>query len=159
MLGAMIFLAGLGILLWVCYDFVSRYRPQWLGQGPPRPAVIATTIDQQTGPADYDLPAIINAHIFGKPVEEKTAVVQQAPATTLKVNLVGVLSSDDERYARALISVGSRGTNSYAVGAQVAGTDAKIHRVESERVILDRGGKYEMLAMVRKDITKQVVGQ
>ncbi len=65
-----------------------------------------------------------------------------------------MLSSTNSKYARALIRLNSSETRAYSIGEEIENTDAKIHSVEGQRVILERGGKYESLPMDRVKLNK-----
>ena len=76
-------------------------------------------------------------------VAQKTTTVPQT-----KLKLIGVMASEDRNLARAMIEVIFKGMKTYAIGDSIDGTDALLHLVENEKVILDRKGNLESLAMV-----------
>lgn len=149
----LIMLAGVGLIVWTAWGFVNRFYPEWLGRPPATESAISDAGGAQARSPTYNVQTIVGANLFGK-TETKAApsVVQQAPETKLKLNLLGVLASANSEYARALIGVQSKQLKAYAIGDQIEGTDAQVHKVESERVILDREGKFESLAMARKNV-------
>lgn len=153
-LAAMLLLAaGIGLIVWSTWGFVDRYYPHLLGQSADRHTEIVASAQNQLKPSGYNVNEIVSAHLFGKadqPVAKKT---DNAPQTKLKLKLLGVLASKDEHYARAMIEVSSKGLKTYAIGESIEGTDAQLHKVENEKVILDRQGNLESLAMVREKTT------
>jgi general secretion pathway protein C len=93
--------------------------------------------------------AIVNAHIFGfasvaPPAQENGVVVQNHDLV-----LSGIMAADDPRYGLAIIGQTAQSTKVYAVGDNVPG-GAKLHAVYSDRVIIDRGGQLETLALPRQ---------
>lgn len=144
--------AGLGLIGSVGWWAVERHYPELLG----KPAnsdegtlVKATASENAPVPA-YEVDTIVQAHLFGQPAQAAKPVPAEAPETKLKLNLIGVLASNNATFARALIRVNAKKEKTYAIGQQIDGTDALVHKIESERVILDRKGNYESLAMTRK---------
>ena len=99
----------------------------------------------------YQLPRILNAKLFGAPPKAKPVIVQTVvPKTQLSLQLHGMVGSDDPNLARALISIGGKLPRSFGVGEAITQTDATIHRIEKEQVLLDRGGQLERLTLNRK---------
>lgn len=104
--------------------------------------------------ASYQVSDITKVHLFGyeskkSPPKPKEVNVSK---TTLKLNLVGVIASIDPDLARALISPNKREIKSYAIGEVIGSTDAKLFAVDSDKVTLERNGKYETLSMERRSI-------
>ena len=97
-------LLGIFLLAWSLSGFAQRYgvAPRF-SQGP------ANAISGKSGgdAVTYSIKEIVDAHLFGK-AEQKQQVVDQAPKTQLKLNLLGVLATDNSDYARALIQVQSK---------------------------------------------------
>ena len=93
--------------------------------------------------------AITNAHIFGfasvAPAAQASGVVVQNHDLVLS----GIMAADDPRYGLAIIGQTAQSTKVYAVGDNVPG-GAKLHSVYSDRVIIDRGGQLETLALPRQ---------
>jgi len=93
--------------------------------------------------------AIANAHIFGfasvAPSPQEAGVVVQNHDLVLS----GIMAADDPRYGLAIIGQTAQSTKVYAVGDNVPG-GAKLHAVYSDRVIIDRGGQLETLALPRQ---------
>lgn len=141
--------AGIGLIVWAVWDFTYRYGlPGFSVNSEP---AVQISNDIRSKPPTYKVENILAAHLFGKRERTKQAV-EQAPKTKLKLSLLGVLATDNDSYARALIQVQSKKMRTYSVGDIIEGTDAALHKVESQRVILDRQGKLESLVMVRKNI-------
>ncbi|MCW8925445.1 MAG: type II secretion system protein GspC [Xanthomonadales bacterium] len=67
-----------------------------------------------------------------------------APETSLKLKLVGLMYSTDQNQARAIIENGQDGALSYATHERVA-DNAEIHSIEPDRVILLHAGRKEAL--------------
>jgi len=67
-----------------------------------------------------------------------------APETSLKLKLVGLMYSTDENQARAIIESAQDGALSFATHERVA-DNAEIHSIEPDRVILLHAGRKEAL--------------
>ena len=110
------------------------------------------SLPPQNNPS-YQLPRILNAKLFGAPAKAKPVVVQAVvPKTQLSLQLHGMVGSDDPNLARALISIGGKLPRSFGVGEAITQTDATIHRIEKDQVLLDRGGQLERLTLNRKQL-------
>jgi len=140
--------AGVVMLVWSAQSFVLTHYPQWVGRSTDR---LSTAQSQSRAPvaAQYKVKEITSAYLFG--VSKKvTPKVEKAPETKLKIKLFGVLASDQDKFARAMIQVASKQMKVYAIGEFIEGTDAALHSVESKRVIIDRKGSLESLVMARQ---------
>lgn len=147
---------ALAVLLWAVYDAAGRLVPKyWFGGGSEQisagePAVAGPGRDIQ-----YDVSRIVNAHIFGDSRESAEDDVAHAPETKLQLNLIGLISSGDDRFARALIGVNNARVKPYAIGQTIDGTDAAVHAVEKSRVLLKRGSALESLMLKRETVKLQ----
>lgn len=141
-------LFGIFLLVWTLWGFVQR---QGIATRSNQDSAALVGGEDQDKAAPYSIEGIVAAHLFGT-AETKQPSVAEAPKTKLKLNLLGVLATDNSDLARALIQVQSKKMRSYAVGEVIEGTDAALHRVENRRVILDRQGKFESLVMARKGV-------
>lgn len=91
-------------------------------------------------------------HLFG----EATAAAKpaaagpiDAPETRLNLTLKGVYSAEIQDDARAIIAAAGSPEKTYAIGAQIPG-GARLSEVYPDRVILERGGRYETLRLPRE---------
>jgi general secretion pathway protein C len=99
---------------------------------------------------NYD--TITNAHLFGSATEVVAPDLQDtedAPDTRLNLSLRATIAAEDSQIAHAIIADGSGKENVYFVGDAVPG-GAKLHRVDLDRVILNRGGVMEALRLPKK---------
>lgn len=110
----------------------------------------ANTIKPQPRP-QYDR-KIAQMHIMGKAVAAAAKNIEDAPETTLKLKLLGVLAGDKE-YGYAIISSGSNKIKHYALGDDVPG-GATLHAVYSDRVILERDIRMETLRLPKTQSAK-----
>lgn len=90
---------------------------------------------------------ITAAHLFGSYQATSTAPVQaDAPETRLNLTLKGVLAATPVENAAAIIAEGKNGEEDiYSVGQTIAG--ATVKEIQSDRVILERNGRYETLRL------------
>ena len=93
-----------------------------------------------------DLPAIVNAHLFG--VAAETGDPSMAPATSANLTLAGTLAGSEPEQGWAIIGASGQSARVYATGASLPG-GAKLFAVYPDRVILDRNGSRESLHLPR----------
>ncbi|MGI9307803.1 MAG: type II secretion system protein GspC [Gammaproteobacteria bacterium] len=98
---------------------------------------------------DYD--AIVNAHVFGESTGEAPPpkAVIDAPETRLNLKLRGAIAAEDESVAHAIIAEGNGKETVYFLQDAVPG-GAKLHEVQADRVILNRGGVLEALRLPKE---------
>ncbi|MFC3094103.1 type II secretion system protein GspC [Alteromonas sediminis] len=96
-----------------------------------------------------DIRALQQLNLFGdlvvqtQPVQE---AVTDAPETRLNLVLTGVVSSSNLDYGTAVIE--HRGSQAvYGIGEKIEGTNAILHQVQSDRVIIRNGVRNETLMM------------
>jgi general secretion pathway protein C len=105
-----------------------------------------------TGVTNTNYDTITNAHLFGNATETAAPIAQDtedAPDTRLNLSLRATVAAKDTRIAHAIIADGAGKENVYFVGDAVPG-GAKLHRVDLDRVILNRGGVMEALRLPKK---------
>jgi len=78
-----------------------------------------------------------------------------APKTSLKLKLVGLMYSTDRNQARAIIESPKDGARSYATHERVA-DKAEIYSIEPDRVILIHAGRQEALMLDPKHKTSSI---
>lgn len=111
------------------------------------PLVIAPAAP--SGPAASrgpDIQAIADAHLFGVVEAENTVDPSTAPQTQMNLVLSAVFATSDPAKGMAIIGESVSASNVYTVG-QAVRPGTTLHAVYSDRVILDRGGKLEALAL------------
>lgn len=96
-----------------------------------------------------DIQAIVNAHLFGAPEAETTPDSANAPQTQMSLVLSGVFATGDPTKGLAIIGDSAQSTKVYTVGAAVR-PGTKLHAVYADRVILDRNGQLEALALPKQ---------
>jgi len=109
------------------------------------------TAPSQTVPKhSVDVASISNAHLFGMP--PPAAVTQSdntAHPTSLPLVLTGIISADDPQNGLAILGQNAASAKVFAVGDIVPG-GAKLHAVYNDKVIIDRGGVLETLALPKQ---------
>ncbi len=129
-------------LLWTAVVGRARRgaRPHARAADPPAPS----------GPP-IDIPAIVNAHLFGIAAAPGASEVDPsaAPATQMSLVLVGTIAQTDPEKGLAIIGESAAAAKVYAVGKTITG-GTRLHSVYPDRVILDRGGKLEALMLPKK---------
>ncbi len=79
------------------------------------------------------------------PATQDSAAIN-APKTSLKLKLVGLMYSTDKNQARAIIETPEEGARSFATRERVA-DNAEIYSIEPDRVILMHAGRQEALML------------
>ncbi|UAA38913.1 type II secretion system protein GspC [Paraneptunicella aestuarii] len=97
-------------------------------------------------------------NLFGnaeeKPVKQEV-VVTDAPQTNLNLTLTGVVSSTETQAGAAIIA--NKGTQvTYGIGEKVEGTNATVHEVYEDRIIIQNGSRMETLMLEGEDFEKLV---
>ena len=95
-----------------------------------------------------DLAAITNAHLFGAAPPPKQDGAN-APQTSIPLVLTGTIAGNDPQNGLAILGPTAQTAKVYAVGDNVPG-GAKLHSVYSDRVVIDRDGQLESLALPRQ---------
>ena len=93
-----------------------------------------------------DLAAITNAHLFGSAPQQDGA---NAPQTSMPLVLTGIIAGNDPQNGLAILGPSAQAARVFAVGDAVPG-GAKLHSVYSDRVVMDRNGQLESLALPRQ---------
>ncbi len=97
---------------------------------------------------------INKAHLFGVYTQKATpkSINTDAPETRLNLVLRGLFAATPMQKASAIIAIGKRGKEDiYGIDDKVSG--AIIREIHTDRVVLERNGRYETLRMP-KDFTK-----
>lgn len=116
-------------------------------------SVTASSRDRQ-----FEVSRIAQAHLFGTVRENVQQETAPAPETKLRLDLVGLVASADRQLARAIIRVDGGKVRPYAMEDAIEGTDATIHAIEPGRVLLERSGALESLALKRESALEAGAG-
>lgn len=113
----------------------------------PLPIATRASLPAETAKASLDNVAAL--HLLGRsdvaaPVEQAKPI--DAPETRLNLTLRGLVSLSSQQNARAIIAQGAGEEQSFQVGDTVPG-GAKLHEIHADRVILERGGRFETLTL------------
>jgi type II secretory pathway component PulC len=108
-----------------------------------------------------DINSIINKHVFGvvpsapkplAPVVVKKEAPKQAPKTRLNIKLTGIIDGATPETGMAMLEVDRGRTLVVAVGEKIGKTDAILHQVLPEEILIDREGTIESVKMIRKTL-------
>jgi general secretion pathway protein C len=92
---------------------------------------------------------VVNSHLFGVPqAEGGSRDPDSAPPSSANVLLTGTIATDNPKHGVAIVSEGGGASKVYSVGDRLAG--ASLHSVYLDRVILDRNGALETVALPRQ---------
>ncbi len=95
-----------------------------------------------------DLLAIARAHLFGQ-AEAAAGDAANAPQTSMPLVLAGVLAADQPEDGYAIVGESAAAARLHAVGATLPG-GARLHSVYADRIVIDRGGVLESLALPKQ---------
>jgi general secretion pathway protein C len=93
-----------------------------------------------------DIQAIVNAHLFDVAAAPAATDAANAPASQANLVLSAVFASEDPTKGLAIIGESAQSAKVFAVGGMVR-QGLKLHSVYIDKVILDRGGSLEALAL------------
>ena len=144
------------LVVWIAWLLASM---TWglLGEQQPVETAIpeVTPVKPQVGQQEGLVRQLPNWHLFGELAPEaqpvKTVVPVDAPDTRLKLSLHGTFASADKDLARAIIADERGNEEMYAVGDIVPG-NAELSEIQVDKVILQRGGRYEVLRLPRESV-------
>lgn len=86
-------------------------------------------------------------------VEKEIVVVSNVPETRLNLTLSGLVASDDEDVAAAIIENNGK-QETYGIGEKINGTRASLEQVLMDRVIIKQSGRLETLMLDGFDFKK-----
>ncbi|MDT0636207.1 type II secretion system protein GspC [Spectribacter hydrogenoxidans] len=120
----------------------------WPGPGFVEPRAASGNTGEAQEAVSVDVSRIASYELFGVKAQDDSAdrSVIDAPETRLNLTLTGIVSSDRNGRSRALIRSDRGDQKPYSVGDTIA-NGVKLHDIYYNRVILDRGGRYETLTL------------
>lgn len=95
------------------------------------------------------LATVVNAHLFGAPAGVTGG--PNAPPTTMPLILAGVIADKDPAKGQAIIGENAAAAKLYSVNALIPG-GVRLHAVYGDRVLLERNGALETLALPRTSL-------
>lgn len=155
LLGAWI-LASLARLVWLLLPIApapvaALPVPVNAGSGSAQTANTAATVDIET---------LVGWHLFGEVGATKTpnagAIEAQAQDTSLNLQLIGLVQSNDDKSARAILLLDGQ-QQQFSVGEQLpASGKVVLAKVLADRAIIDNNGRYETLWLYDPESMKQL---
>ncbi len=106
----------------------------------------ASSAPPPTRVARLNVAEIGNGCLFGCPKAAPQTDAADARPTNIPLVLTGVIAASDPRNGLAILGESAQSVKVYAVGDSVPG-GVKLHSVYNDRVILDRNGSLESLAL------------
>jgi len=152
------------LVIWLSFSLAQAFWLLFPAPPLPAPTLGALPIASGSATADASSPAIDLEQLksltpFGAETKEAVPEQQQAApgiendATDTQLNLVlrGVLASNDDAAARAVIAAGDK-ADVYAIGDKLpVGNNVTLAKVLEVRVILNNNGHYESLWLFKDD--------
>lgn len=105
-----------------------------------------------------DIQAIVNAHLFDVPEAAAPQDAANAPDTQMNLVLSAVFASEDPAKGLAIIGDTAQSAKVFGVGSAVR-PGTKLHAVYIDRVILDRAGNLEALALPKRNSGALVINR
>src|SRR5690554_68674 len=143
-------LANIILVALVVYLSISAAKLTWLYAWSDRPVPdVPAQLGGQPG-AQNRVPqaSIAGYEFFGRPEQQAgvaEVVRRSAPETGLRLRLEGVLIGQRPEDSGAIVAGSNGETEYYRVGETLPG-NAELAEVESDRILIRRGGRYESLA-------------
>ncbi|MBZ0334023.1 type II secretion system protein N [Marinobacter sp. AL4B] len=143
-------LANLLLLALVMYLGVELARVAWLYAWPeqPVPELYGQVAGAQSALQSGGLAPIAGYELFGRSESQAgvaDVIRESAPETGLRLRLEGVLIGQRPEDSGAIVAGSNGETEYYRVGDRLPG-NAELAEVESARILIRRGGRYESLA-------------
>lgn len=143
-------LANLLLVILVVYLGIVLAKLTWLyaWSDRPVPSVPSQVAGQSGGANRAPQMSIAGYDFFGRAARQVAvaeAVRRSAPETGLRLRLEGVLIGQRPEDSGAIVAGSDGETEYYRVGESLPG-NAELAEVESDRILIRRGGRYESLA-------------
>lgn len=130
-----------------------------LDRGPQRqPATAAPPMNIAPVRSGVDIQGIVNGHLFGVAAAPAAPDAANAPATQMNLVLSAVFAAEDPAKGLAIIGESAQSAKVFAVGSMVR-PGTKLHAVYIDKVILDRGGNLEALALPKRTMAALVINR
>jgi general secretion pathway protein C len=146
-----IWLLNILLVIWIAslvatltWDLLAPAEP------PETAAVVAESVPVPPNPDRQLISQLPGWHLMGVTTQGsapvKTSAPVDAPETKLKLVLRGVYSSEDQDKGHAIIADPRGKEEQYSIGDMLPG-NAELSEVHADKVILQRGGRYETLRL------------
>ncbi|MDY6829679.1 MAG: type II secretion system protein N [Pseudomonadota bacterium] len=129
----------------------------WLLYAPPLDRPTASAQMQQGQPVaapERAIEPLLGARLFGTPTDSARVIPEpetvDAPETSLKLVLQGIVEADDADASIALIAEPRGATQIYRAGDELPG-NAAVHRIQAYQVLIRRAGRIESLRFAEDD--------
>src|SRR5690554_354547 len=151
------------LLMWlVIYLGIAMANVTWLFVWQDKPVAVSSGADSSAGRASGSLSSssypMASYEFFGRAEatgEVAEAAKRAAPETGLSLRLEGVLVGQRPEDSGAIVAGSNGETAWYRVGDVLPG-NAELAEVESERILIRRGGRYESLTFEEDDSSTMV---
>jgi len=148
------------LLAWTFAQLTWRLIPSEQGNAVITSQIASPSSISVSNTKAASLEQVASLHLFG---DTTAAVVDQveapvtAPETALNLTLKGLIAVDQQEQALAIIAQDRGDEQAYRVGDSVPG-GAVIHEILADRVILQRGGRFETLTLPKDRMAGDSVG-
>ncbi|MEA1888783.1 MAG: type II secretion system protein N, partial [Pseudomonadota bacterium] len=149
---AVIYLLAFALLGWAAVDLYQRYQShsEWKNERSAETPAAASA--PQTSNPKSTL-SVARQHLFGeKKTAQQVETITRAPATRLKLKLIGVIASHTGGASKVIIQIENADIGVYSIGDKLPQGNAIIEKIEPTQVLLRRNGKLESLAIIRPEL-------
>ncbi|ADN74427.1 general secretion pathway protein C [Ferrimonas balearica DSM 9799] len=132
------------------------------------PAWRPTAVTSSGGGESASLDGLLGLSLFGTPDKDPSAnqpaqpvqrdLITDAPKTTLRILLTGLVASSVEERGIAIIESGGS-QETYGIGDKIKGTNASLHEVYADRAIILNQGRYETLMLDGVEYTREMTSE
>jgi len=147
---------AVALLVFVTIDVYTRYRAVAQMKAAISAAEQAEQVKKSTARPAGDMHQLASLQLFGT---AKQALVAPepvaAPATRLKLALLGIVATENGPFSRAIIQIDNKQTAVYEVGDSLPTGNARVHEILPDKILLMRNGKLESLAIDRPSLAKK----
>lgn len=143
------------LITWQLVPLPEQTAPAW------RP----TPANQSGASSSASLDGLISLSLFGTPDKSAESakpaepvqrdLITDAPKTTLRILLTGLVASSVEERGIAIIESGGS-QETYGIGDKIKGTSASLHEVYADRAIILNQGRYETLMLDGVEYTREM---
>ncbi len=145
-----------GLLALLTISSVNFYR---FLKNTPESAIVSTDVDLSTGVKNSaSARTIIGWHLFGKETVQQSRV----PKTTLRLKLIGIISSSRDGQARVIIENASRQQKHYKVGDKIK-NNVSVKSIHSDHIVILHNSREEIVPLKKlnsnPNLIKKVVIQ
>lgn len=147
------FIALLVIGLFLSLTTYNGYRSWDLMSNPVKPQTIQADLLSISQSKKYPTaPMIISWNLLGK----ETSRIVQAPKTTLRLKLIGIIGSTDDQQAIAIVEDSSRKHKHYKVGDKIK-NNVKVKSIQPDHIVIEHNSRDEVVPLKKLNSNSPII--